>query len=122
MKEEAFFCCFGNLLKIVKSKNSIRKLILLRKIFFGSQSLNIVLSITDLKAARKVWKEKTYVFNICGATEIILAIRQQFRVDFRMAPDTFMDIVTLVRNRLENKTLNFVRLLQLQKEYRLLYV
>ena len=29
-----------------------------------------------------------------------LAIRQQFRADFRWTLDTFMDIVTLVRNRL----------------------
>ena len=32
-----------------------------------------------------------------------LAIRQQFREDFRMTPDTFSDIVTLVRNRLEKQ-------------------
>ena len=32
-----------------------------------------------------------------------LAIRQQSRVDFRMIPDTFMDIVTLVRNTLEKQ-------------------
>ena len=101
----------------------MRKLTLLRKIFFGSQSLNIVLSITDLKAARKVWTfyRKDLCFQHMRSNRNYLAIRQQFRVDFRMAPDTFMDIVTLVRNRLENKTLNFVRLLQLQKEYRLLY-
>ena len=32
-----------------------------------------------------------------------LAIRQQFRADFRMTLDTFIDIVTLVRNRLEKE-------------------
>ena len=32
-----------------------------------------------------------------------LAIRQQFRADFRMAPDTFMDTFSLVRNRLEKQ-------------------
>ena len=32
-----------------------------------------------------------------------LAIRQQFRADFRMTPDTFVDTVTLVRNRLEKQ-------------------
>ena len=36
-------------------KNSIRKLILLRKRFFDSQSLNVASSITDLKARRRVW-------------------------------------------------------------------
>ena len=44
-----------------------------------------------------------------------LAIRQQFRADFRMTPNTFMDIVNLVRNRLEN-TLNFVKLFQIKIE------
>ena len=32
-----------------------------------------------------------------------LAIRQKFRADFRMSPDTLMDIVTKVRNRLEKQ-------------------
>ena len=32
-----------------------------------------------------------------------LAIRQQFRADFRMTLDTVMDIVTFVRNRLEKQ-------------------
>ena len=36
-------------------KNSIHKLILLKKRFFGSQSLNIASSITDLKAKRRIW-------------------------------------------------------------------
>ena len=36
-------------------KNSIRQLILLRKRFFRSQSLNTALSIIDLKAKRRFW-------------------------------------------------------------------
>ena len=36
-----------------------------------------------------------------------LAIRQQFRADFHMTSDTFMDIVTLVRNRLEKQDTRF---------------
>ena len=36
-------------------KNSIYKLILLRKRFFRSQSVNIGLSIIDLKAVKCVW-------------------------------------------------------------------
>ena len=86
-------------------KDSIRKLILLRKRFFRSQSLNFALSIFDLKAERKVWtfhQEKLW-FQHKWNNRNDLAIRQQFRADFRMTPDTFMDIVTLVRNRLEKQ-------------------
>ena len=36
-----------------------------------------------------------------------IAIRQQFRADFCMTPDTFMDIVTLARNRLEKQDAQF---------------
>ena len=36
-------------------KNSIHQLILLRKRFFRSQSLNTALSIIDLKAERRFW-------------------------------------------------------------------
>ena len=36
-----------------------------------------------------------------------LAIRQQFRADFRMTPDTFMDTFTLVRNSLEKQDTRF---------------
>ena len=36
-----------------------------------------------------------------------LAIRQQFRTDFRMTPDTFMDIFSLVKNRLEKQDTSF---------------
>ena len=36
-------------------KNSIRKLILQRKRFFGSESLNVESLITDLRAKRRVW-------------------------------------------------------------------
>ena len=32
-----------------------------------------------------------------------LAIRQQFRADFRMAPNTFMDTITFVWNRVEKQ-------------------
>ena len=36
-----------------------------------------------------------------------LAIRQQFRADFRMTPGTFMDTFILVRNRLEKQDTRF---------------
>ena len=75
---------------------------MLRKRFFRSQSLNIALSIIDLKAERgldllprKLW------FQHMWNNRNDLAIRQQFRADFCMTPDTFMDIVTLIRNGLE---------------------
>ena len=45
-----------------------------------------------------------------------LAIRQQFRADFRMTPDTFMDIVILVRNRLEKKHTRFREAAPIEKE------
>ena len=86
-------------------KNSICKLILLRKIFFRSQSLNIALSIIDLKAVKSVWtfyREELW-FQHMWNNRNNLAIRQRFRADFRMTSDTFMDIVTLVRNRLEKQ-------------------
>ena len=44
-----------------------------------------------------------------------LAIRQQSRVDFRMIPDTFMDIVTLVRNRLEKQDTRFREVIPIKK-------
>ena len=44
-----------------------------------------------------------------------LAIRQQFREDFRMAPDTFSDIVTLVRNRLEKQDTRFREAVSIEK-------
>ena len=44
-----------------------------------------------------------------------LAIRQQFRADFRMTPDTFSDIVTLVRNRLEKQGTLFRETVPMQK-------
>ena len=47
------------------------------------------------------------------------AIRQQFKADFRMALITFMNIVTSGIDQ-KNKTLDFVKLFQLKKEYRLL--
>ena len=36
-----------------------------------------------------------------------LAIRQQFRADFRMTPDTFIDTVTLVSNRIKKQDTRF---------------
>ena len=44
-----------------------------------------------------------------------LAIWQQFRADFRMIPDTFMDIVTLVRNRLEKQDTRFREAVSIEK-------
>ena len=44
-----------------------------------------------------------------------LAIRQQFRADFRMTPDTFIDIVTLVRNRLEKQDTRFREAASIEK-------
>ena len=44
-----------------------------------------------------------------------LAIRQQFRADFRMTPNTFIDTVTLVIGS-KNKTLDFVKLFQMKNE------
>ena len=44
-----------------------------------------------------------------------LAIRQQFREDFRVTPDTFSDIVTLVRNRLEEQDTRFREALSIEK-------
>ena len=65
-------------------KNSICKLILLRKIFFRSQSLNIALSIIDLKAVKSVWtfyREELW-FQHMWNNRNDLAIRQRFRADF----------------------------------------
>ena len=36
-----------------------------------------------------------------------LAIRQQLRADFRMTPDTFIDTVTLVSNRIKKQDTRF---------------
>ena len=86
-------------------KNSIYKLILLRKRFFRSQSVNIGLSIIDLKAVKCVWtfyREELW-FQHMWNNRNDLAIRQRFRTDLRMTSDTFMDIVTLVSNRLEKQ-------------------
>ena len=44
-----------------------------------------------------------------------LAIRQQFRADFRMTPDTFMHIVTLVRTRLEKQDTRFREAVSIEK-------
>ena len=86
-------------------KNSICKLIFLRKRVFRSQSLNIALSIIDLKAVKRVWtfyREELW-FQHMWNNRNDLAIRQRFRTDLRMTSDTFMDIVTLVSNRLEKQ-------------------
>ena len=83
-------------------KNSICKFIFLRKRVFRSQSLNIALSIIDLKAVKRVWtfyREELW-FQHMWNNRNGLAITQRFRADFRMTSDMFMDIVTLVRNRL----------------------
>ena len=45
-----------------------------------------------------------------------LAIRQQFRADFRMTPDTFMDTFTLVRNRLEKQDARFPETFPIEKK------
>ena len=44
-----------------------------------------------------------------------LAIGQQFRTDFRMTPDTFMDIVTLDKNRLEKQDTRFRQVVSMEK-------
>ena len=44
-----------------------------------------------------------------------LAIRQQFTADFRMTPETFSDIVTLVRNRLEKQGTRFWEAVPIEK-------
>ena len=44
-----------------------------------------------------------------------LAIRQQFRADFQMTPDTFSDVVTLVRNRLEKQDTRFHEAVPIEK-------
>ena len=44
-----------------------------------------------------------------------LALRQQFRADFRMTPDTFMDTLTLVRNRLEKQHTRFREAFPIEK-------
>ena len=45
-----------------------------------------------------------------------LARRQQFRADFRMTPDIFMDVVTLVRNRLEKQGTRLREAVPIEKE------
>ena len=45
-----------------------------------------------------------------------LAIGEQFRADFRMTSDTFMDIVTLVRNRLEKQDTQFREAVPIEKK------
>ena len=44
-----------------------------------------------------------------------LAIRQQFGADFQMTPDTFSDVVTLVRNRLEKQDTRFHEAVPIEK-------
>ena len=44
-----------------------------------------------------------------------LAIRQQLRADFRMTPETFSNIVTLVRNRLEKQGTRFRKAVVIEK-------
>ena len=45
-----------------------------------------------------------------------LAIRQQFRADFRMTPDKFMHIVTLVNNSLEKQDIQFRETVPIEKK------
>ena len=73
------------------------------------QSLNIALWIIDLKAESRIWtfyREKLW-FQHIWSNRNDLAIRQAFRADFRMIPDTFMDTITLVRNRLQKQGTRF---------------
>ena len=44
-----------------------------------------------------------------------IAIRQQVGADFCMTLDTFMDIVTLVRNRLEKQDTRFCKAVPIKK-------
>ena len=44
-----------------------------------------------------------------------LARRQQFRADFRMTPDKFMNVVTLVRNWLEKQDTRFREAVPIEK-------
>ena len=44
-----------------------------------------------------------------------LAIRQQLTADFRMTPDAFSNIVTLVRNRLEKQDTRFRKAVVIEK-------
>ena len=44
-----------------------------------------------------------------------LAIRQQFRADFRMTPDKFMHIVTSVNNSLEKQDIRFRETVPIEK-------
>ena len=90
---------------------------MLRKRFFHSQSLNIALSIIDLKAERRVWtfyREKLWLKHM-WKNRYDLAIREQFRADFCMTPDTFKDIFTLVRNRLEKQDTRFRKAFPIEK-------
>ena len=43
------------------------------------------------------------------------AIRQEFRADFCMAPDKFMNIFTLVRNSLEKQDTRFLEAVPIEK-------
>ena len=62
-----------------------------------------------MKTERRVWnfyQEKLW-FQHMWNNGNDFAIRQQFRADFRMTPDTFMDTFTLVRNILEKQDTKF---------------
>ena len=98
-------------------KNSIRKFILLKKSFFCSQSLNVALSLIDLKAKRRVWsfyREELW-FQHMWNNRNDLAIWQQLRTDFCMTPDTLLDIVILVRNRIEKQVAQFRETVPVEK-------
>ena len=73
--------------------------------------------ITDLKAKGRVWafyREELW-FQHMWNNRNDFAIRQQFTADFRMIPDTFSDIVTLVRNRLEKQDTPFLEAVPIEK-------
>ena len=73
--------------------------------------------ITDLKAKRRAWnfnREEPW-FQHMRNNRNDLAIKQQFRADFCMAPETFSDIVTLVRNRLEKQDNQFREAVPIEK-------
>ena len=70
-----------------------------------------------MKAERRLWTfylEKLWFRHVWNNRND-LAIRQQFRADFCMTPDTFMDTLTLVRNRLEKQNTRFREAFPIEK-------
>ena len=97
-------------------KNIIRKLILLRKRFFAHKVyiLHYRSLILKLKERFRRFTDNNFGLNMWNNTNV-LAIRQQFRADFRMTLDIFMDIVTLVRNRLKKQDTQFREAVPVEK-------